>query len=237
MDDIKVICEDISPVETIKHINEIVKENWISSYPYSSSRSIEFSSKPLPEDFLNDDSFRVHSLYMNSLYQSLSREISDIDDKNIIEEVTYWNDKGGLCIYLSVLLYSLLMDMKLCNRNNLRFIQGYSQYQPTNPIFSLISDNTTITNFHSWISYKDSVLDFSVGQEKSMLDIGNTEYILGNIPKAILMIGFKESHETVGSYIHKFSSRINLSEKEWLSSHRLNSYKTALNMINSKKTL
>ncbi|PLS19424.1 hypothetical protein CVD28_03135 [Bacillus sp. M6-12] len=220
MDDFQVSHQKLSIEEQVSHVIKTVKDRWLHSYPYSTENAIEFVSKH-PEKLLNKEMFRVHALYLNMLFRSLTKKDSLIKNEEVLNEVAHWDNKGGLCIYLSVLMYSLLLEDKVANRNELRYIQGFTTYQSQNPFWKLVSSDTTMLNFHAWLSYKDSVLDFSIGQERENIQLGEKDYLVGDIPEGMKMVGFKENHKTVQKYVKMFADYRKMNEKEWVLEHKL----------------
>jgi hypothetical protein len=230
MDDIKVSNETLSLQDEINHVMNTVKDRWFYSYPYTLSSVVEFAPKEATT-LQNQEMFKVHALYLNMLYRSLTKEDSIIKNEEIIKEVSYWDSKGGLCIYMSVVMYSLLLEDKIANRNDLRYIQGFTTYQSTDPFWQLVSVNTKMLNFHAWLSYKGSVLDFSIGQERGNINLGDKDYLIGDIPEGMKMIGFKESHKTVQKYVKLFADNRKMNEKEWVLEHKLQSLTCAVDSL------
>lgn len=231
MEMVPEFCNKLSSEEIIAKINDIVKDNWISSYNYSIHNAIEFKSQMIPNQTYEDTHFKISCLYVNLLFNSLLQDIDLFEDKTILKEVSDWDENGGLCIYLSVVLYTLLIEFKVCNRNNLRLIQGFTKYTPTHPIFTLISNSATMINFHSWLSYKGSVLDFSIGQEEKNINVLKESFIIGKITEEIEYKGFKENHKTVEKYIEMYARRLNMSSSEWKLNHMQNCLKSGLKSL------
>lgn len=230
MKDIKVSHEELSIQQKITHVMDTVKNKWFHSYPYTESNAIEFTAKS-PSSLEDSEFFRMHAFYINLLFLSLTESNSLIENKDALEEVAYWDSKGGLCIYLSILLYALLLEDKVTNRHDLRYIQGFTFYQSTNPLWKMLSLETSMLNFHSWLSYKNSVLDFSIGQEQGFIQLGHRSYIIGDIPESITMVGWKESQDIVEKYVKLFADKQGVSKNQWILKHKLNSLKLTIDSV------
>lgn len=210
--------------DIVKGIDEIVKKNWIQSKEYKKELFTTFSSKPLPQALLKNELFRKNIFYIDSLYRAVDNFCYSefLDNKEVINEACYWNDKGGFCIYLSVLLYGLLIYDGLCSEEDIHLVQGYTQYKP-NGVISQMFNVDTITNFHAWLSIKDSVVDISIRQERGYYEFKQgEEIILGEIPEGIKFSGVKETKETVCRYFSKIIDRSNKKNFTlWIKNHSL----------------
>lgn len=231
MDDLRVSASALSKEERIEHVQETVLSKWVQSYVYHKGNAVDFQSTP-PPSAKQEGLFQIYLFYMTLLFEELlHRESTFITDTTIKEELSHWDDEGGLCIYMSVLLYGLIEQDDVLDVDDLMLVQGYNAYQSNNPFVQAIFNNPEFINFHVWLSYKGSVIDISVAQERESYQFEGKEYILGEIPEGFKMVGFIETKETVHKYMENFSSRIGMSVNEWLlfhKTHGLKSVKKAL---------
>lgn len=233
MSDMEFNNKELTFEDKIQHARTTVEKKWIYSYPYTASSAIEFKSMPFPSILNNNPMFQIHIAYLMTMFYSVLFNKNILGNSQVEKEIRYWDSEGGLCIYMSVVLHTLLLEDKICNKNDLRLIQGYNNYISTNPIMKLFGGNheTNILNFHSWLSYKNHVLDLSIKQEGDFLDIGQKEFIMGDIPSGLAYVGWKESHQTVQNYMKKFAEHLNLEVNDWITMHRLTSVETALQYL------
>jgi hypothetical protein len=231
MTDMRITGDTLSFEDKVKHVQATIDGTWFQSYEYKKSKAIVFVSKPVPP-VKKEELFRLNCFYVNLLFQEFNKKDSELLlHQGVKDEVSFWNDEGGLCIYLSVVLYALLTEDNICNRHDLRFVQGVTSYHATNPMVQAMFGNAEMVNFHAWLSYKGTVLDFSVGQEAEFIDLGDSGSIMGEIPKGMTMIGFKENDKTVERYIKRFAEHRNMTEKQWIIEHKLCSLEVFKEML------
>lgn len=222
MSDFRINTGDLSFEDKIDHVQETISTNWLQSYHYDKENAMKFQTTSIPP-VKETELFRIYLSYMTLLFEELiERQSKFITNPTIKEELSHWDKEGGLCIYMSVLLYGLLKKDDVLASEDLKLVQGYNSYRSNNPLFEALfgCNHTQLLNFHVWLSYRGAVIDISVAQERVSYQFGDTPYILGEIPDGFEMVGFLEDEETIKKYMEKFSSRIGMSVDEWLLHHK-----------------
>lgn len=220
MDEFSVRTSPLSYEDKIKHVQQVVSAKWIQSYIYDKEDAVQFQTTSAPSTE-KEELFRIYFYYMSLLFEELfDNQAKFVTSSTIRKELTHWNEEGGLCIYLSVLLYGLLEQDDVFDTDDLKLVQGYNAYRSNNPFVQALFNNPELLNFHVWLAFNGSVIDISVAQERESYQFGDTQFILGEIPVGFEMVGFIENKETVNKYMEKFSSRMNMSVNEWLFFHK-----------------
>lgn len=217
--------ENATENDIIREIDKLVKRKWVQSKTYTPDDFVVFSSKEIAPAILESPLFIKNVLYVDNLYRTLSKvQYYDIS-KRIEDEISQWDDDGGLCIYLSVVMYWLFFFDKLCKKENMNLVQGFVRYPPS-PFAKMFNpSDTLLTSFHSWLSVNDCVIDLSIRQEAGFFDFKNSSpIILGKLPEDLIMKGIKEPENTVLVYTAKILNKYNMDFTDWLKEHVTESY-------------
>lgn len=218
--------------EILKIVAEKIKREGFSSRNYEKEKPILQASKPLPGNIYKNYLLQKNLTYLYNLYLSLENEDSYLKNKMVIEEARYYDEKGILCVYFSVILYCLLLKDKLATKDELKLMIGYIHYHTHNLFYNELLNIQEITGFHSWLTYQGSVLDVSIIQEHTTFDFTNG-YIVGQIPDGLEMYGIGEGWATVERYARKFARRMGLKVKQWIQYHTIISFETFRNYLES----
>jgi len=210
--------------EDIIRLIDISFERFNKSYHYETGREIESKSKALPEKFINNKTFMQHIHYGQTLALSyLNDNFNELDTK-LKNEITAAEEEGGLCIYVSIVLYCLLIESRLVNIKDIDYMQGYYKHELRKDFPLFIPFGKNHLGLHSFLKVKGSTIDVCiVPQEQMFFDFGDEDIILGNIPDGLELIGFKESFGTVMEYVKKYTEKADLTYNQWIRYHQLNS--------------
>lgn len=179
-----------------------------------------FKGKDIDLDYLTNPDFKYTMLYIDKLMAAMNRW-RDLDDisPELSKEIRYWNSQGGLCIFLSTVNYTLLLENEVFTPSSLSLAQGYYSHETRkdNPLALMITENSV--GLHCWLSAKGAVIDLSIAQKKDFFDFGGEPYIMGKVPDGLLLQGREEPKKIVNKYIKLFAKKAGLTEKQWTDQH------------------
>jgi hypothetical protein len=225
-DQIFTMTRDLPDEELAEFAAGIFKSKWKTSYDYQSRDPISFKSLPIDEKILKHTDFMSSAVYISDLTEKALKyrwnEMKGLAGK----ELKAWDANGGLCIYLSILHFCLLLESKAVKEDELCMVQGFYRH-PTHGILSLIANLATQCGVHAFISVQGAVVDFSIQQEASTFEFGENEFIIGDIPDEMEMVGWTEGKHLVKQYAREIARSSGLNYFEWIEQHRMNSYKMA----------
>ncbi|MFJ7982382.1 hypothetical protein ACIQ1D_19150 [Lysinibacillus xylanilyticus] len=223
------IVFDGSPTkkDLTKAINEMFKNRWTRSYSYLKSKPIQAKNIDIKNALpyvKNNPKLGDFLLYVTTLAIEIDSVQSDIP-LDIYNEVNYWNfEKGGYCMYMSVLLYGLLTRNNVVDASNLSYYQGFYDFDiPNDERFAIarIVFNERQMGVHAWLTLKDSLIDLTASQNKTVFDFEFSEapIILGKFPNGYNLFGFKENQETIEWYWKLFAEHRGMTVDEWFTMH------------------
>jgi len=232
-DQIFTMTSDLSDEELVDFAAGIFKSNWKTSYDYQKTDPIIFQSLPIDGKILKHTDFMSSAVYISELTQkALSYRWNEIEGL-AGKELKAWDAKGGLCIYLSILHFCLLLESKAVREDELCMVQGFYRH-PTHGILSIFSNLAIQSGVHAFISVQGAVVDFSIQQEASTFDFGEKEFIIGDIPDEMEMVGWTEGKHLVKQYAREIARSSGLNYFEWIEQHKINSYKLASKELNKE---
>jgi len=217
---------DASQKEITSTINNMFKEHWKRGYSYNKRKPQSMRSKHIPA-LMRQPQFAHYASYMqimaNSMHQySFSRHHDDVK-----KELTHWDSEGGYCIYMSVLLYGLLTRDKVISTEDISFYQGYYDFPLREDMPSFFPFPKRQLGIHAWLTVAGSVVDVTANQNMQFFDFkfNKLDIILSEYPKEYKLVGFKETEETINSYLEFFSGFLGLTIEEWIEFHKRESSK------------
>jgi hypothetical protein len=206
---------DKSEKEFLNSLVPMLKKDWITEARRLSEFNLHIG-KDLKPSIVTQSQFVPIWTYIEELYMDLYNYKLKM---KWIDEIQHWEEKGGLCIMLSVLTYALFQKTGVANEQEMRFVQGYYQHKSRTDswIVSMLPQNHI--GLHAWITIQGAVVDISIRQEEQFFDFGSTPFIAGKVPEGMTMTGFSEPKKTVNKYIELFAKKAKLSPEQWLDRH------------------
>lgn len=208
-------------------VSDSIKKYWFCSKK-NNNEEIEFInynclfdySKYISNDF---KSFAKYSAYISFLYYNwesiFSGEIG-LFYPLFFKEIKYAEVNGVSCVYISVLLYSLLKE-SFNNIEDLKFVQGFYLYETDSPLVNFIKMLKLQTGLHSFISYKSLVIDCTAVKQQECLFNFDIPFIYGLIPRKFYLYGYEETTDIIDEYIDVFREVNGFdSAKEWITAHK-----------------
>lgn len=199
---------------------ESFKEKWKTGFNYSKATPVHFLGESLGEleksPMLQKNIYYCLLLYQYSAYLDKGEDLNDIAKK----EVTKWECDGGLCIYLSALLYSLLIHDKLCNENEIRYCQGLYRHEcrTDNILGQFFGKNQY--GLHAWLELNSgAILDIAIKQEEQFFEFKERPYITGKVPEGLELIGFREVTKTAKDYARMAAKSSGMKYNDWIDMH------------------
>jgi hypothetical protein len=197
----------------------ILKKEWITKVKNGNDFT-DFYGSEIPMETLKNPFFQFITRYIGSMFDDT--EFNSFDHRTMAtEEIVKSDHDGGLCIYMSVLAYTLFMEFEVFKENQLYLVQGYYQHdaREDNPFATIFGSNQA--GVHAWLNIKNAVYDLSIGQEKSVFDFKGTPFILGKVPEGMTFRGYIEPRKVVKDYQEKYSKAQGMTFKEWALQHKL----------------
>lgn len=214
-----VLSNNPSQKEILKGINNLFKKHWLRGYSYIKRNPQSMRSRNLPHS-IQTPLFAQYALYMQMLDKNVDKDFCEISPE-IKKEVQHWNNEGAYCIYMSILFYALLRKSKLVKEEDVSFYQGYYDFQLRDDFPTFLSVSERQIGIHAWLTIQGSVVDITANQNSYLFDFGFKEIsvILGNYDPDYRLVGFKETQDTINTYLKKFSDYSGKTIDEWINSH------------------
>ncbi|ETE91813.1 TPA: hypothetical protein ACR3Z0_005632 [Bacillus thuringiensis] len=220
--------------EAIKNISTVFKKKWITSYDYTKQNILHYQSKKVPGQLFTNQTIKP-ILYLTKLTHAALYEDHNLVSSFLTKEDVAWketlkyNEKGGLCIYASVLLYYLLLKTNEVSKNKLSFMQGFYHHEfHKNHFLNNIYQNGAF-GLHSYILFDGYLIDTTIHQIAFNYYPGeHTEFsFIGETTAGINLYGFKETNKIVHKYAKKIARESNMTIEEWIEYHhsRMNKFK------------
>ncbi|MGU9545647.1 hypothetical protein [Bacillus cereus] len=219
--------------EAIKNISAVFKKKWITSYDYTKQNILHYQSKKVPGQLFTNQTIKP-ILYLTKLTHAALYEDHNLVSSFLTKEDVAWketlkyNEKGGLCIYASVLLYYLLLKTNEVSKNKLSFMQGFYHHEfHKNHFLNNIYQNGAF-GLHSYILFDGYLIDTTIHQIAFNYYPGeHTEFsFIGETTAGINLYGFKETNKIVHKYAKKIARESNMTIEEWIEYHhsRMNNF-------------
>lgn len=195
-----------------------LKKHWHSAIK-SPLELAEHKGDALPFSVTGHPEFAKIIFYVSEIFETLN----SYSERNIpweyMNEAFKANTNGQLCVYLSILTYSLFLHNNICNDKSMKYVQGYYWHKARkgNPIIEMMGEEHAGT--HAWIIIKGAVVDISIKQEELFFDFGGYPIILGKVPDGLLLKGFVEPKKTVNKFVESFARNQNLTPQQWIELH------------------
>jgi len=227
--------EDIPIEQIIEFISKQFRRKWKTSFLYKKKNVKKFDSKPLNNTLMRDIDFTKFIAYISNIYDYLLTGDTHGIEEWIIKEVEEWEIKGGMCIYLSVLLYSLLSsELKICT-DCLRYVQGFYRHDIREDYPSFFPWAGQHNGIHSWITLDDSIIDIAIRQQEYFFDFKGKPFVLGDIPEGLTYMGFIESKVIVNGYIREILDFSKMHYDTWIRKHTINALKVTISDLEAEK--
>lgn len=221
-------------------IDKIFKENWFTGYDYSQTTIKKFKSSAR-DILINNFELVSVALYIRIIVNAYN-DIYTNNDNNffkqfpfIKKEIETYVDKGGLCIYISVLATTLLNEIS--RTKDYKYIQGYCEYKidKTAGINVLLHGQLNqVIQLHSFISKNNNIYDFSFYIDNAtFLNLDDSDILCEYDDKKINFYGYEETDETLEKYCEDIANISKLGSKRWITRHGLICLKTCLEETNA----
>ncbi|MGE7305807.1 hypothetical protein ACQKJG_18460 [Priestia megaterium] len=223
--------EIMLPTETskegiAKEVIGLFKKNWKVSRNYNPKSFVTFKEKQNPFVHpVDEPAFEGHSYYLTELvYASRANDTKTLEKIEGYElglnEIRKWNNKGGLCIYTSVLLYKLLTTpgYSSINPKQVKFHQGFYIHDVIpGSLLSMVASRKV--GLHAFLTFNDAVLDVSIQQIYDEYDLMEPAFFYGKFPPNTTFYGYEETEKIINKYLYRILKDNGLTEEEWLDHH------------------
>lgn len=209
------------------HIYDTLKKHWKRGYSYIKRKPHLMRSKQVSNSVRNEK-FVQYIVYMHDLAEANERHNYKTLPSQSGKELKHWDENGGYCIYLSVLLYGLLTKYNIVSKDEIKYYQGYYDFMLRDDFPSFLPIPKRHIGLHAWITIDGSVIDVTANQNMSFFDFkfeSDINIILGKYPNKYRLVGFEETDKTIEEYFKMFSDFSSQSVDEWLEFHHQESIK------------
>lgn len=221
--------------EINKAIYKAYKDDHFAGYDYRKHKPKIFTGAALPRSITSNDYFQSSINYVANIYEYIRHNGAGIFiggleavpelkeySKMLAKEAVDIERAGELCIYCSVLLYSLLkVSCHIC-KDHLKYVQGCYKHPLREDFPSFIPFSSTQIGLHAWVVIGESVLDLTIGQEDYFFDFrGELPYIAGKVPEGLDLIGHEELDIVVQKYVKKYAAAAGIDADLWILKHRI----------------
>jgi hypothetical protein len=214
----------------LEKIIERYNNDWLVGFNYSKATPIYFAGMDLDESikrnpFFQKNIYYIMHLYEYTSYQDQGEKLPDFAKK----EMTHWEQIGGQCIYLSALMYCLLVHDKVVHETEINLCQGLYKHKcrEDNPLGMLFGEEHK--GLHCWLEVKDAIIDVSIRQEEAFFDFKGSPLVIGKLPEGLSFIGFRETRKTAKDYGRKIAKENGHKYQEWIAAHSVAATKLFLN--------
>lgn len=217
----ETLTSDQEPVKVAKRVNKMIRHSWDTSYDYNKVKLAEFPSKELSPSVINSKPFIKCVTYVSTIVHRLRlHDFSVLPEETFqlaITEIKRADEQGDLCLYTSVLLYSLLKEWY--PKHRLKFVQGFYMHRFQEGSFPrLIAE--MLTGVHVFLTLDGSPLDVSLQQIGDQYDDTEEWLVTGVLPEDTRLFGYEESEKIIDKYRYRIVKKSGLSEEEWMAQHK-----------------
>ena len=177
-------------------------------------------STSIPECIKNKQMVNLFT-YMNYLIDTQDFTFDHIENPLIRNELSYWANNGGYCIYMSILFIAVATNSGLLQKQDIHYYQGVYEYRGNRDLVLLIPAFERQLGLHAWLCINNSVVDLTANQHASTFDgaISKLPIVIGEYNPNYKLTGFKETPTTIDWYMNKFSQFQHMSVDEWITYH------------------
>ncbi|WP_028560620.1 hypothetical protein [Paenibacillus pinihumi] len=228
--------QEIEKDDGIIEILEEFKKTWFVGFDYKIDDVISFDGKEFFESHENQISILL--FYIQYLYANADKENVLYIDENTKQELYWHQNNGGLCIYLSIVLYFLLRTYSEIENDNIIYCQGYYDVTVNDLDTFLECGQAGKIGLHAWLEVNDSVVDVSIKQIENERIYKFKEkpfYVLGKVPEGIEYNGFRETHSCAKKYVKKMIKSNGIKREEWIHNHNQNALRVIYSLIQKGK--
>jgi hypothetical protein len=203
-------------VEAEKTKKDFEEHGWPTGFKYSSQNCVIMESQKFNGSIKHKEDFYKHCSYAEFLYwlNPIDSKLWDLFPEVKKEKLRWIHD--GICSYVSIVLYHLLLKDKVCTRGMIKYLQGYM-------VHNMGQENQVHRICHAWLNINGSMVDFTIPQIDYYGFKLKKSFIMGDIPDGLGVIGFVENEETIKKVTRKFAKEARMSIEEWINFHYDNS--------------
>lgn len=239
----------LSPNPSIWELNKAIyksfKDHHFVGYDYRKHKPKEFKGGELDKDIKGSNEFMSAIYYVGMIYDSIRNnnfeillhfmdEVPELKEYNSFlgGEAARAEQSGEICIYCSIVLYSLIKKGCPQARHKLKYCQGLFRHQLREDFPSFIPFNKCQLGLHSWITVGDAVVDLTIGQNDYFFDFGETmPYVVGKCHEGMELIGHEELDAVVEKYKKKYAKAAGKDVELWILAHQRAGAQATIKML------
>jgi len=226
-----VLSENPTIEEIAQHTIGFFEADWKVSRKYIVDEVKPYKSKPINNSKIKSQ-FATIYLYLEFITNHYAEYKFDGIPELAQKELYTWDNKGGFCIYSSILSFCLLYEDGIFNNDDLKLVQGFYKH-PTQGILQLLNCTGQQVGIHAFITADGAVIDFGICQEKCVFDFDG--YILGDIPEGMELYGWEEDFQIVKAYAREIARESGMTYRNWIERHKYDSLLVAKEALKNYK--
>lgn len=220
----------IFQIESKEEIFNYFNTHRITSFDYENGTPESFKGSMLDDDLARNPFLQKNLYYIMNIQDYIQYPKGNELPEMTVKEATRWDKDGGQCIYLSALLYCLLVNDKVVSPEDIHLCQGYYEHDCREDNLIGMMMGETHVGLHAWLELKGSIIDISIAQEHEFFDFKDKPFILGEVPEGMNLIGFRETNNTAKNYCRRIAKESGTVYLDWIKFHS----QTATNMFLNK---
>lgn len=195
----------------------VIKPRWKYSKDYTKEQMTYYKTKPLP--------FKISEEWFTATYYGYTLGMAPIEQYKIQDpwlkrELNRVDEAGCYCIYVSTVVYCLLLRNNTFKKGDFTLTQGFYKHTLREDFPEFIPMPKLHTGFHSWLSYQGSIIDFClIPQEHDFFDFKDSTFLIGYVPKGMTICGVDEGHDVIMEYANEFAKDSGLDLDTWVELH------------------
>lgn len=215
------ITKSETPVQIANEVSEFLNKT-TTSYRYTSKNFASYNErKDVIKQAQNKHYFAKNIYYVTKLVHHIRTNETNESLESPLKETRYWNDKGKLCFFASVLLYHLLIYDDVFESKDLKYVQGFYRFHiPKDHFLKMFGVFNWISGAHAFLHVHGAVIDVSVQQVYDNIDDYEPHIILGeNHTQDIELYGYQETAKTIKKYAYRMAKKQGKTINEWIRHH------------------
>lgn len=205
-----------------KQVFELFKMKWRTTFEGDYTKLQQVHSTAMDKKHLMNPAFEGIMLYGDHLfrYAHWDDEASEtLLEPAIRKQMKDYAANGGLCIYISIVIYCMLHQEGF-TEEQLRYWQGYYDAAVNQPFYEKLTDLERTKGLHAFLTLEDSIIDLTLGQLESLFVFQKHYFVLGDPIEGIDHYGYCEPHATVKAYARSFAKELGMTYYEWILMHK-----------------
>jgi hypothetical protein len=182
---------------------------------------VKIKSERLRQSDVDNREFELAVMYADKLFRYIHMREEKYElfmNEKLMNQLIHYDGEGGMCIYLSVVLYCLLYKAGYSEKS-LGYWQGYYSAPMTQPVYKMLTKMEMTKGIHAFLTLDGTLIDMTIGQIEDRYVFEGHYFILGQELEGVEHFGFRETHDIVKEYARNFAKEVSMTYYEWVNAH------------------